>query len=65
MELSHMIPGVNIISGKLSISSVNGARISGGVLSPQRSFKGQSPQIKFLGSKWHLHWLKIDLNAAE
>ena len=51
MELSHMIPGVNIISGKLSISSVNGAGTSGGVLSPQRSFKGQSPQIKFLGSK--------------
>ena len=51
MELSHMIPGVNIISGKLSISSVNGAGISGGVLSPQRSLKGQSPQIKFLGSK--------------
>ena len=28
-------------------------------------FKGQSPLRKFLGSKNHLNWLKINLNADE
>ena len=28
-------------------------------------FRGQSPLRKFLGSKDHLDWLKIDLNVAE
>ena len=30
-----------------------------------RGFSGQSPLIKLLGSKEHLDWLKIDLNAAK
>ena len=65
MQLPHMIPGVNIIDGKVSIASVNGACGSGGVLRPQRGFRRQSPLGKFLASKWHLDWLIIDLNAAE
>ena len=28
-------------------------------------FIGQSSLRKFLGAKEHLHWLKIDFNAAE
>ena len=34
MQPSHMIPGVNIISRKVSVSSVNGTGGSGGVLRP-------------------------------
>ena len=48
-----MTPGVNIIGRKVSIVSANGAWGSGSVLRPQQ------------GSKEHLVWLKIDLNAAE
>ena len=65
MQLPHMIPGVNIIDGKVSIASVNEACGSGGVLRPQWGFRRQSPLGKFLASKWHLDWLKIDLNAAK
>ena len=59
-----MIPGVTIIDGKVSVASVNEACGSGGVLRPQQGFRRQSPLGKFLASKWHLDWLKIDLNAA-
>ena len=52
MQISDMILGVNIISGKVKIASVNGAGVSGGVLRP-------------IGSKEHPDWLKIDFNAAE
>ena len=55
MQLSHMIPGVNMIGRKVSVASVNVAGGSGGSLRPLR---------KFLGSKEHLDWLKKDLNAA-
>ena len=48
MQLSHMISGVNIISRKVSVASIR---------DPLRA-----PQ-KFLGSKEHLNWLKLDLNA--
>ena len=65
MQLPHMIPRVNIINGKVSITSVNEACGSGGVLRPQQGFRRQSPLGKFLASKWHLDWLKVDLNAAE
>ena len=62
-----MILGVNIICRKASIASVNGA--GGGVWGhsepPSRGFKGWSSLRKFLGSKEHLDWLKIDLNAAK
>ena len=57
-----MTPEVQIISRKASEVSVNRAGGSGGTLS---SFRGQNPQIKFLGSKKHLDWLQIDLNAAK
>ena len=61
-----MISGVNIINGKTSTASVNGAMgfvgcselLNGG-------FRGHSPLRKLLGSKEHLDWLKIDLKAAE
>ena len=36
-----------------------------GVLRPNQGFSGQSTLRKFLGSKEHIDWLKIDLNAAE
>ena len=35
MQLSHMIPGVNIIGRKVSVASVNEAGGSGGSLRPQ------------------------------
>ena len=65
MQLPHMIPGINIIDRKVSVASVNKACGFGGVLRPQRGFRRQSPLGKFLASKWHLDWLKIDLNAAK
>ena len=49
LDKGHMIPGVNIISGKANVARVNGA--------------GRSRV--FLGSKVHLDWPKIDLNAVE
>ena len=51
-----MIPEVNIISGKASIASVNGAgRSGGGSKSLSGDFREQSPLKKFLGSKEHLN----------
>ena len=35
------------------------------VCDPSRGFRGQSTLRKFLCSKEHLDWLKIDLNVAE
>ena len=57
-----MIPGANIISRKASVASVNRA---GGSEPLNRGFRGWSPIRKFLGSKEHLDWLKIDLNTAK
>ena len=57
-----MIPGANIISGKASVASFNRAGMSEPL---SRGFRGWSPLRKFLGSKEHLDWLKIDLNAVE
>ena len=56
------IPGVNIIGRKVSIVSINGSGGSGGLL---RGFPWWSTLRKFLGSKEHPDWLKIDLNAVE
>ena len=51
-----MIPEVNIISGKASVVSVNGAGGSGGDSeSLSGDFRGQSPLRKFFGSKEHLN----------
>ena len=60
-----MVLGVNI-RRKASVVSVNRAGGSGGCSETlSRDFRRQSPQRKFLGSKEHLDWLKIDLNAAK
>ena len=59
MQLSYMIPGVSI-GRKVSVASVNGAGGSGGC-----SETPEGPLRKYLDSKEHLNWLKIDLNAAE
>ena len=56
MQISDMIPGVNIINRKVSVTSINGAGGSGGSLRPLR---------KFWGSKEHLDWLKINLNVTK
>ena len=56
---------MNIINGKVSIASVNGAGGSGGVLRLQLGIRGQSTFRKFSGSKEHLDWLKRNLNADE
>ena len=57
-----MILGANIISRKASVASVTRA---GGSEFLSRGFRGWSPLRKFLDSKEHLDWLKIDLNAVE
>ena len=51
-----MIPGWNIIGGKASLASVNGA-------GEQRGWGGGG--VLWAGSKERLDWLNIDLNAAE
>ena len=50
-----MIPEVNIITGKASVASVNGAGGSGGAESLNGDFRGQSLLRRFLGSKEHLN----------
>ena len=65
MQISDMIPGLNIIGGKVRILSINGAWKSGGVLRPQWRFYGAEHPKKIFSSKEHLDWLKTDLNAAE
>ena len=53
MESSPELAG-NIISGKGSVASVNGA---GGSEPLRRRFTGRRPLRKFLGSKEYLDWL--------
>ena len=61
-----MIPGVNIISRKAGIASVDEAKGSRGRCEPfSGGFRERSPLQKFLGYKKHLDWLQIDLNAAK
>ena len=52
-----------IIGRKVSVVIVNKAGGSRGVLN--RGFRVWSTLKRFLGSKKHLDWLKIDLNMAE
>ena len=60
------IPGVNIIRGKVCVVSINRAGGSRGCSEPlSRGFMGKRPLRKFLCSKEHLDWPKIDLNAAK
>ena len=48
MQISGMIPGVNIISRKVNVVSVNGAGEYGGVLRPQQGvLVGEAPQENF------------------
>ena len=65
MQISDMIPEVNIIGRKVSVMSVNGAVGSGVFWDPSRGFRGRSTLRKFLGSKEHLNRLKIYLNVAK
>ena len=60
MQLSHMIPGVNIIGRKSACSE---RQRCWGVWRCSETPVG--PLRKFLGSKEHLSWLKIYLNAAK
>ena len=57
-----MIPVANIISRKASVKTIIEAEGSEPL---SRGFRGQSPLRKYLGSKEHIDWLKIDLNAVE
>ena len=65
MQISDMILGVNIIDKKVRVVSVNGVGDLGVFWDPTREFRGRITLRKFLGSKEHLDWLKIDYNAAE
>ena len=58
VQISDMIPGVNTISRKVNIGSVNRAGGLGVFWGPSRGFKGQSTPRKNLVSKEHLDWLK-------
>ena len=61
LDKRHIIPEVNIISGKASVATINGAGGTGeGALNASAE-----PTKNSLGSKEHLDRLKIDLNAAE
>ena len=61
-----MIPAEDIIGGKASIATINGADGSGGPLIPSvEVLVGETPVRKFLGSKEHRNWLKMDLHAAK
>ena len=60
-----MIPGANIVNGRMNIASINKVGGSGVFWDPSWGFRGQSTLINFLGSKEHLDWLKTDLNAAK
>ena len=52
----------DIISGKANVAAAIKAGESGGTLSPSAGVLGTLR--KFLGSKKHLDWLKIDLHVA-
>ena len=61
-----MIPAEDIIGGKASIATINGADGSGGPLIPSvEVLVGETPAWKYLGSKEHRNWLKMDLHEAK
>ena len=63
-----MIPEVNIISGDASVNRAGELEWGGGggALNPSAGgFRGLSSLRKFVGSKKHLDWLKIDLNVVK
>ena len=65
-QKTDIIPGVSLISGKASVTSVNRAGWSWGRSELHSgNFRGLCTLRTFLGSKEHLYWLKIDLTAAE
>ena len=49
----------------MSVASLNVAGGTEGFLRPQWGVQGAERPKKFLGSKEHLDWFKIDFNAAE
>ena len=54
-----MIPGINIISGKASVTTVKEAEGAEGTLwASQQEIQGAEFPNKCLGSKEHLNWLK-------
>ena len=59
-----MIPGVNIIVGKVSVASINGAGVVWGCSETLAGVLGAEHE-NFSGSKEHLDWLKTDLHAAK
>ena len=65
MKVADIIPGVNTISRKVSVASINKAGRSVVFWDPSGGFRGWNTLTKFLDSKEHLDWFKIDLNAAE
>ena len=60
-----MIPGVSIISGKVSATSVNGAGRLGLFWDPSKGCRGRGTPRNFLCSKLCLDWLKIDFTVVE
>ena len=61
------VTGVNIIGGKETEASnmrvfLAPTELDGGL---ERALGGGAPYSKYLGSKGHLVWLKIDLNATK
>ena len=65
MQISDMILEVNIISRKVSVASFYRAGGLGVFWEPREGFRGWSTLTKFLGSKEHLDWFKIDFNATK
>ena len=62
MQILDIIPGMNTIKRKVSVSRVNSAGGFGGVMRPQWR---QSTLWNVLDSIEHLDWFKIGLNVAK
>ena len=60
-----MIPGVKIISRKVSVTTQMELGGLGVFWDPSKGFMGRNPLRKFSGSKKQLDWLKIGLNTAK
>ena len=50
---------------KVNLASVNRARVWEHSEPLSEGYRGWSPLRKFFGSKEHLEWYRIDLNAAK
>ena len=65
MKIADIIPGMNKISRKVSVASINKAGGSVVFRDPSGVFGDWNTLTNFLDSKEHLDWFKIDLNVAE